>query len=90
MYAIRSYYVLDIPTNISTVYNRYCDKYDIHLVLIVESPDVVIERITARGGTSNENAIISRFNRMLSIRSNYSNYSGTAEEVYDYLRNLKL
>jgi len=82
--------LIDIPTNISTIYNRYKSKYEITLVLLVESPDVVAARILSRNGTANIEAIRKRYNRMLSIKNNYAHYSGNYNEVLDFLLSLKI
>jgi adenylate kinase family enzyme len=82
--------LIDIPTNISTIINRYSDKYEIHTVLIVETPDIVQERIRTRGGVPNLTAINRRHKRMQYLSKNYANFTGTYDEIEDYLHNLKI
>lgn len=82
--------LIDIPTNISTVFNRYSKAYDIHLVLLLEDVDVVKTRILSRNGKVNEQNILKRHKRMLYIRDNYATFSGTYDDVLNYLHNLHL
>jgi len=82
--------LIDIPTNISTVYNRYKDRYDINLTLILETEEVIAERISKRGGEPNIDNIRKRRNRMLSIKERYSSYAGTYDEVLLFMLNLKI
>ncbi len=83
--------LLDVPTNISTLYNRYVNKkYEVHLVMLIESPNIVKQRLLSRDGKINDDAINKRYIRMLSLRDNYSNFSGTFNEVIEYFSNLKI
>ena len=83
--------LLDIPTNISTVYGRYVNKkYDVSLIMLIESPDVIKTRLLSRNGKINSNFIEKRYKRMLSLRDNYSMFSGDYDEVLMFLHNLKI
>lgn len=82
--------IIDIPTNISTVYNRYKDRYEIQLFLILEDVDVISDRISRRGGTPNMQSISKRHARMLYIKESYADYSGTYDDVLSFLLNLKI
>jgi adenylate kinase family enzyme len=81
--------LIDIPANISTIFNRYKNKYEIDLILLIESPEVVAERISKRGGSPDINNIKKRYSRMLYIKDNYAKHSGSYDEVLSFLLNLE-
>jgi hypothetical protein len=82
--------LLDIPTLISSTYRRYSDKYEIIPIFILESVSVIEERLKLRGGTSSIESIKKRFSRMNSLSKEIGVFSGTADEVYEYLAHLKV
>lgn len=63
---------------------RYSGSLDIKLVVIVESLDVVKERILSRGGTVNENTE-KYVKRAVNIACG-AHFSGTSYEVLEYLK----
>lgn len=79
--------IVDIPIKISTLYKKYCEKYDIHMVFLIEDPEVVKTRLASRGG--NIGSVDSRHKRMLKLCENYGDFAGSYDEVYEYLSSLK-
>lgn len=82
--------LIDIPTNISTTYNRYKDKYDISLIILLEDASIVAERLRSRNGKIDMQKISNRRNRMVSLSNNYADFSGNYEDVLNYLQSLKV
>ena len=74
----------DPPIKISTFFKRHSNKFDIHAVFILEDDEVVKARIIARGGEWTEH--ISKRNAAMRKRfEKYGEFSGTSQEVLDYL-----
>jgi hypothetical protein len=82
--------LLDIATLISTTHKALRDKYEIVMIYIIESTDIIKQRLATRGGSSPDKNIQNRFKRMQSLSKNYPGFVGTADEVLKYLQELDL
>lgn len=81
--------LIQTPIKISTLIKRYSDQYDVKCIVILESTDIIKQRIIDRGG-SKFSSLDGRYARMISLSNKYASFSGTADEVYSYLRKLKV
>lgn len=80
--------LLDIPIQISTVYKRYSPYYDITPIFIIEPPEVIYQRLKSRGGRMKN--VEARYRRMLSLASRLAKFTGTYDEVLQFLINEQL
>lgn len=69
-----------------SMYRRYRHLFDAKLIVIVEEPDTVKNRILGRGGKSIDKVEI--FNTKFKKLAAKSHFSGTSTEVLNYLRSL--
>lgn len=76
-----------VSTHVSTLYKKYSKDYIVDMILILESPDVIVQRIKSRGGSRISN-VDNRYRRMVSVSSKYACFTGTADEVLVYLHNI--
>jgi guanylate kinase len=81
--------LIDIPIRISTNIKRYQDRYDITPVFILEDVDVIKSRIIGRGGNRTD-GVERRYKRMKSLSQRYGKFTGTADEVFTFLNNLRV
>jgi len=78
----------DPPIKISTFFKRNSSRFNIRCVAILESDDVVKSRIEKRGGEWTDH--ISKRNKTMRKRAEkYAEFSGTSEQVLDYLKNIQ-
>lgn len=76
--------VYDPTVFISSFIKRNKDVFNIKLIIIVESEDVIKSRLISRGGAFTAN-IARRINRMNQIKC-AAEFSGTSQEVLDYIK----
>lgn len=69
-----------------SMYRRYRHLFDAKLIVIVEEPDIVKNRILGRGGKSIDK--VETFNIKFKKLAAKSHFSGTSAEVLNYLRSL--
>ena len=78
--------LLQVGFHISSTIERYRRMgYKVVPLFIIEEPDVVINRIIARGGSRVSN-VRSRHERMLTLSSRYAVHSATADDMLQYIR----
>lgn len=77
--------LFDPNIKISTLIKRHSDEFNIIPVFIIESEEVVKERIAKRGGEWTEH-IPKRMKVMEARNAKYGVFSGTAEEVLQWLK----
>lgn len=77
----------DPMIKISTFIKRNSFQFDIRPVFIIEKEEVVRERLEGRGGEFTP-YIITRMNAMNKRNAKYGIFSGTSQEVLDYLKNV--
>ncbi len=82
--------LLDIATLISTTYTRLSKEYEIIPIFIIEDEAIIKERINMRGGSSSDENIKKRHDRIVGLSKSIGKFSGTADEVYNYLEKLEL
>jgi Zn ribbon nucleic-acid-binding protein len=75
----------DPPIKVSTFFKRHSHRFNIRCVAILETDDVVKERIKIRGGIWT-NSISKRNAVMVKRAAKYGEFSGTSQEVLDYLK----
>lgn len=75
--------VYDLSVGISTFIKRNIDKFDIRPVFIVETKELILERLKQRAtGTALSDTRIVAINKRA---QSYATFSGTSQEVLDYL-----
>lgn len=79
--------LLDVPIKISTNFKKYRHYMNVSCVFIVESIDTIKQRLSKRGGHVKN--VERRFKRIKGLSDNYADFSGTADEVLKYLKQLK-
>lgn len=79
--------IIDIPIKISTLIKEFQDEYDITCIFILEDIEVIKERIANRNGRITK-SIERRYKRMRSLNKKYGTFSGTYNEVEQYLKTL--
>jgi hypothetical protein len=71
-----------------SIYRRYSNLFDTKLIVIVEEPDVVKQRIIGRGGSSisNVDLFYSKFKKLAAK----AHFHGTSNEVLSYIKSLHM
>ena len=77
--------VYDPFRKISTIYNRYKDLFDMKVVLIIESPEIVYDRLQGRGSKLTLEKVVSACKKIARYRR-YAHFMGTSAQVLEYLR----
>jgi len=75
----------DPPIKISTFIKRHSHEFNIIPVFIIEDVSVVKDRVIGRGGEWTDYAV-RRCNAMIKRNAKYGVFSGTSQEVLDWLR----
>lgn len=71
---------------ITAFMNKYGMKYNIVPIALIESSDVIRQRLIQRGGSMTAN-VERRLKRVESISNKYAEFSGTSNQVLEYLKN---
>jgi hypothetical protein len=69
-----------------TIFNRYCQVWNVKLIFIDEAPATVAKRLVGRGGKAPHN--IDKIIKSMARLRKVAHFSGTSDQVLDYLRNL--
>ena len=80
--------IYEVPMKVSATIQMFKMFFDVEVVCIVETYEVIKERIEQRGGTPNERSIKNRIKRIESLSKKYGTFSGTANECLNYLKKL--
>lgn len=79
--------IYDPFRKVSTIYNRYCMLFDMQVILISETKEVILERLKNRGSKCTEQDVLDARKHINGYKK-IANFIGTSDEVLSHLSNI--